>query len=177
MKCTDSSSDKPSAFFQVKEALSTYVLPQLGTFQLLFLRRTCTAWRDMIDSAPIGLLLPAAAQVLPEGVLSQVTTSVDLLAAAQQQVNILQKLHYKTSSLQQLPKLFSLVQNCTGWSQRDPSKGHCWVAISSWRPSADGGPAASIGSGPNNPRRGMTHPWHQVTEATRPALLPQAGSP
>lgn len=163
-EATDSSADKPTALSLVKEALQTYMLPQLETCQLLDLRHTCTAWRDVIDSAPIGPLLAAASQIIPEEVLCQITSSVDLLDAANQQAKILYKLHCSSSSLQQLPKLFSHVQECSGWCQWAHSVGHRWVATSSWRPAASTtGSGLNLCSGPWNMRK-MTHPWHQVIE-------------
>lgn len=178
MEATDGSSDEPTATSHIKEPLQKYVLPQLQLFELLSLQRTCSAWRDLIDSTPVGPLLPAATQVIPEGVLRQITTSVNLLLAARQQARVLHKLHSSSSSLQQLPKLFSNVQDCSGWSHWDPSVGHHrWAAVSSWRPAASNlGPASSTCPGSSNPRRKMAHPWHQVIQDFHTAILPQIGS-
>ena len=157
---------------QIQAPLQDRVLPQLQIFHLISLRNTCRAWRSMVDFCPLGPLLPAAKQVIPQAVLSQIYTSVDLQSAAQQQATILRTLQTGPASLQDLPKLLSHAQDCDGWSRWSPSSGHCWVAVSSWRPAAS---CASLvqPAPPAPPRsRGMAHPWHRVMSS--PSIRPSS---
>ena len=119
---------------RVEGAFQDHVLGQIPTCQLGALRGTCTAWRDLIDAAPITLLLPAAKDLIPAAVLAVLRTSLDLQLALRQQGHIMRNMHAGSMRLHVLPSSPASLEQCTRWSQWSPADGHQWLT-------ADGLPA------------------------------------
>ena len=113
----------------LQAVIEDYVLGRLSTCQLGTLRGSCKAWQDLIDSALLGPLLPAAKHVLPEGLLRLLKTSLDLQAAARQQGRILRNIAAGSMRVQALSSSSSTMLCCTGWSQWSACHGHRWLTV------------------------------------------------
>ena len=122
---------------RVESAVQDHVLGCISTCQLGALRRTCRAWRDLIDASPIAPLLPAAEQLVPAAILPALNTSLDLQAALCQQSLVLRNMHAGSMRLQALLRSPASLENCTGWSQWSPSYGHRWLTGPACRPGQD----------------------------------------
>ncbi len=115
----------------MRAALEDHLLEHLSIVQLGTLRGTCKDWRDFVDAAPPGAVLPAARHILPAAVLPSLKTCLDLQAAARQQGHIFRNIHAGSTHVLALPNSPASLQRCTEWSGWSPLHGHQWLIASS----------------------------------------------